>query len=129
MTQEEKVTYWLDLADYDLETAEGLYVVKRWLYVGFMCHQVIEKTLKAYWCKTRDDDPPYIHNLAQLSIRSELYGQMTPEQKLIIAVLMPMNIEALYPEYKEQLLKRLTEDFCRKLIDDTKALQQWIRNK
>ena len=101
MTQEEKVTYWLDLADYDLETAEGLYVVKRWLYVGFMCHQVIEKTLKAYWCKTRDDDPPYIHNLAQLSIRSELYEQMTPEQKLIIAVLMPMNIEARYPEYKE----------------------------
>ena len=31
----------------------------RWLYVAFMCHQVIEKTLKAYWCATRDDDPPY----------------------------------------------------------------------
>ena len=45
MTKEEKTAYWLDLADYDIETAEGLFVVKRWLYVGFMCHQVIEKTL------------------------------------------------------------------------------------
>lgn len=107
MTQEEKVAYWLDLADYDIETAEGLFVVKRWLYVGFMCH----------------------HNLAQLSIRSGLYEQMSPEQQRTIAQLMPMNIEARYPEYKEQLLKRMTQEFCRQLIDDTKALQQWIRNK
>lgn len=28
MTQEEKVAYWLDLADYDIETAEGLFVVR-----------------------------------------------------------------------------------------------------
>jgi hypothetical protein len=27
-----------------------------------MCHQVIEKTLKAYWCVCRDDDPPYLHD-------------------------------------------------------------------
>ena len=114
MTKEEKVAYWLDLADYDIETAEGLFVVKRWLYVGFMCHQVIEKTLKSYWCKTRDDDPPYIHNF---------------EQQRTIAQLMPMNIEARYPEYKEQLLQRMTQEFCRQLIDDTRALQQWIRNK
>ena len=31
MTREEKVAYWLDLADYDVETAEGLFIVKRWL--------------------------------------------------------------------------------------------------
>lgn len=58
MTRDEKIAYWLDLADYDIETAEGLFVVKRWLYVGFMCHQVIEKTLKAYWCKTQDNARP-----------------------------------------------------------------------
>ena len=49
MTKEEKVRYWLDIADYDLGTAEDLFKSKRWLYVAFMCHQVIEKTLKAYW--------------------------------------------------------------------------------
>ena len=34
----DKVTYWLDIADYDLETAETLYNGGRWLYVAFMCH-------------------------------------------------------------------------------------------
>jgi HEPN domain-containing protein len=43
----DKVAYWLDIADEDLGVAEDLYNAKRWLYVAFMCHQVIEKTLKA----------------------------------------------------------------------------------
>ena len=29
---------------------------RRYFYTGFMCHQVIEKTLKAYWCVCRDVD-------------------------------------------------------------------------
>ena len=59
---ENNSAYWLDIVDYDLATAEAMYSTGRWLYVGFMCHQVIEKVLKAYWCGTRDDDPPYTHN-------------------------------------------------------------------
>ena len=129
MTKDEKVAYWLDLADYDLETAEAMYKTKRWLYVGFMCHQVVEKTLKAYWCKTQTDDPPYIHHLAQLAIRSNLYEHMTPEQQQLVARLMPMNIEARYPEYKARLAKRMTKEFCRQIIDDTKGLQTWIKSK
>lgn len=27
--------YWLDIADYDLETAEAMYSTGRWLYVAF----------------------------------------------------------------------------------------------
>ena len=44
----DKVAYWTDIANYDLETAEAMYETGRWLYVAFMCHQAIEKTLKAY---------------------------------------------------------------------------------
>ena len=42
-----KSSYWLELADYDLETARAMLQTGRYLYVGFMCHQVIEKALKA----------------------------------------------------------------------------------
>ena len=129
MTKDEKVKYWLDLANYDLDTAESLFLTKRWLYVGFMCHQVIEKSLKAYWSKIREDEPPYIHNLAQLAIRSDLYSKITAEQQRTIATLMPMNIEARYPEYKNELSKRMTAEFCRQLIEGTKELKQWIMNK
>ena len=43
----DKTSYWLEIADYDLETAKAMLETGRYLYVGFMCHQVIEKTLKA----------------------------------------------------------------------------------
>ena len=37
----DKVKYWKELADYDIETAEVMYNGGRWLYVGFMCHLVM----------------------------------------------------------------------------------------
>jgi HEPN domain-containing protein len=48
---EDKVKYWLELSDYDFETAEAMLSSGRYLYVGFMCHQTIEKILKAYFNK------------------------------------------------------------------------------
>ena len=39
------------------------------------------------------------------------------------------NIEARYPDDKEELTRTLTERFCRRMIDDTKQLQQWIKDK
>jgi HEPN domain-containing protein len=46
-----KITYWIDLSDYDLETAKAMLQSKRFLYVGFMCHQTVEKAFKALYVK------------------------------------------------------------------------------
>ena len=129
MTQEEKVQYWLDIANYDLETAEDLYKSKRWLYVAFMCHQVIEKTLKAYWSAKREDIPPYIHNHKRLAEGCGLYEQFSEEHKDFINAISTYNIQARYPEYKEQLARVLTASTCRYVIDTTKELQSWIKQK
>lgn len=129
MTREEKVQYWLDIADYDLDTAETLYRGGRWLYVAFMCHQVIEKTIKAYWSSQLDDIPPYTHNHMRLAEGCGLYEQMSEEQKTFLEVITNYNIEARYPEDKAELARTLTPDNCRNLIDKTKQLQQWIKDK
>jgi HEPN domain-containing protein len=50
---ESKIKYWIDISDYDLETAEAMLQSKRYLYVGFMCHQTIEKAFKAYFIKVK----------------------------------------------------------------------------
>jgi hypothetical protein len=42
----EKIKYWIDLSDYDLETAVAMLSTERFLYVGFMCHQATRKYLK-----------------------------------------------------------------------------------
>ena len=125
----DRVTYWIEIADYDIDTAEAMYRTKRWLYVAFMCHQVIEKTLKAYWCGTQTEDPPYTHNHKRLASGSGLYDRMTEEQKSFIETVTNYNIEARYPEDKEALARTLTPQTCRKMIDDTKQLQQWIKGQ
>lgn len=124
-----KVTYWTDIADYDLETAEAMYQTGRWLYVAFMCHQVIEKMLKAYWCATQMDDPPYTHNHKRLASGCGLYDHMTAEQKSFIETVTNYNIETRYPEDKEALARTLTEQTCRDLIDGTKQIRQWIKEQ
>ena len=75
----EKVKYCLDLSDYDYDTAEAMLLSKRFLYVGFMCHQVIEKTIKAYYNSMFDDLAPFSHNLTFLARKSGLYDHLSTE--------------------------------------------------
>ena len=90
----DKVTYWIGIADYDLETADAMFITKRWLYVAFMCHQAIEKTLKAYWCATLPEDPPYTHSHKRLADGCGLYSRMSKDQKDFINTVTNYNIEA-----------------------------------
>ena len=125
----DKVQYWIERADYDYATAGDLMKSKRWLYVAFMCHQTIEKTLKAYYTQQLPDEPPYIHNLIRLAERSGLYDQMSEEQQSFLDALTPMNIEARYPDYKSRLMLSLNCDVCTDLMNQTQQLQQWIKSK
>ncbi|MDE6444933.1 MAG: HEPN domain-containing protein [Muribaculaceae bacterium] len=125
----DKITYWTDMAEYDLETAKAMLVTKRYLYVGFMCHQVIEKILKAYWSNVLDEPPLKIHSLSRLADKTGIDEEMTEEQRDLIDVLEPLNIEARYPSYKERLMKSLSEDRCVQIIDKTEKLLSWIKSK
>lgn len=42
---DDRIKYWVEMAEYDFDTAKAMLDTKRYLYVGFMCHQVIEKML------------------------------------------------------------------------------------
>lgn len=41
-----KVKYWVDLSDYDMETAKALLHSKRYLYVGFIAIKPLRKYLR-----------------------------------------------------------------------------------
>ena len=127
MTSENKVTYWVELSDYDLETAMAMFQTKRYLYVGFMCHQVIEKIFKAYYSNLKEETPPYTHKLIYLAQHGGFYDLLNEGQIDFVLEVEPLNIEARYPEYKERLVKRLTPNYCEMLIEQTKTLQQWIK--
>ena len=129
MTSENRVLYWKELSDYDLETATAMLQTKRYLYVGFMCHQVIEKIFKAYYSKLKEETPPYTHKLIYLAQHGGFYDSLSEEQVDFVLEMEPLNIEARYPEYKERLARRLTPDFCETIIMKTKALQQWMKKQ
>lgn len=112
--------YWVDLAEYDLMTAKAMLDTKRYLYVGFMCHQCIEKILKGFCVFKGLDNPPYTHNLMMLAEKSGLLCQLNEEQMDFLDFLQPLNIEARYPEAKQKLLSVLTEKRCKEIIDARK---------
>lgn len=129
MEKDNKYDYWIDLAEYDLITAEAMMATKRYLYVGFMCHQVIEKSLKALYIKINQKTPPYVHNLLLLSQESGLYDSLSVEQKDFLDFLQPLNIQTRYPAYKESILKLLDANKCDELIKTTRIFFEWIKNK
>lgn len=66
-----------------------------------MCHQTIEKGLKAYFVSKYNDQPPYIHNLTRLAEKAGLFERMNEDQKDFYDFLDPLNIEARYPNEKK----------------------------
>jgi HEPN domain-containing protein len=125
----EKIQYWIDIAEYDLETAKVMLENKRFLYVGFMCHQTIEKILKGYYVFVKNDNPPYTHNLSYLANESCIYKKMTEEQKDTIDLIEPLNVEARYPTHKEKLMQTLNYQRCKEIIDNTEELYIWIKRQ
>jgi HEPN domain-containing protein len=126
MANKERADKWLDIVAEDLSVAEDLYKTGHWLYVGFMCHQVIEKTLKAYWCVCRDDDPPYLHDHKKIAQGCGLYNKMSEEQKNFIALIRDMNIEARYQESKDAVVRSLNRENTAEILETTKQLYTWI---
>lgn len=122
----ERIEYWLDTAKYDLDTAKVMLESKRYLHLGFMCHLVIEKSIKAYYWYFNKSEPPYTHNLFLLAEKSGLLNLIDEEKKGLINELIPLNIQARYPEDKKALLKKLNYIKSRSLFKETKEFYQWI---
>jgi HEPN domain-containing protein len=123
----ERVEYWLDTADYDLVSVKAMLQTKRYLYVGFLCHQVVEKCLKAYFWHSRKKEPPYTPNLLVLAEQSKLDTDSRDDVIVLFNELMPLNIQARYPDDKKLLLKALTKNRCEDLYQRTKEFSKWIK--
>lgn len=125
---DKKVKYWIDTAEYDLDTAKAMLDTGRYLYVGFLCHQTIEKCLKAIIARS-GQFPPKIHNLLNLVEKTDIKENISEEQKDFLSELNPLNIEARYPDYKNKINEILTETYCNELLNKTKGMVKWIKEQ
>ena len=127
MDTNKRIEYWLDIAHYDLVSAKAMLESKRFLYVGFLCHQVVEKCLKAYFWHAQKREPPSSHNLLLLSEESRFDEHAGEEHFSLFDELMPLNIQARYPEDRELLLKALTLRKCEEILKKTNKFYLWIK--
>lgn len=94
-----------------------------------MCHQAIEKVLKAYYVQKIGEFAPKTHNLRSLAQKSNILQLLDNYYMQIIISLEPLNIEARYPTDKDKLFRSLTQDKCQNILNSTTELFSWIKSK
>lgn len=124
---EEDIKYWVDLADYDLETAKVMLDSGRYIYVLFMCQQAIEKILKAHVVRTTQKFPPRLHNLVRLLELSELI--LDEENKKFLEKLNYYYISSRYPEDRKELAKEVNKQLAREYYNNSEELFKWLKTK
>ena len=124
-----KTEYWLELCDDDLLTAKALFQSKRYLHMGFFCHLIAEKALKAAVAYKTDGIPPRIHDLDRLAVLGGMSEGLSEEQLVLLDKLAPLQIDARYPEYKEKIMSTLTPTVCEQLLTQTEDFLCWIKQQ
>ncbi len=96
-------------AEYDLTTAKYMLDTKRYVYVVFMCHMAIEKTLKAIIAEKLNKVPPKTHNLlyliklADLDIPQEHFDFMAKINNASVVTRYPEDFNNLIRSYPEEM--------------------------
>ena len=126
MSTQEKIEYWLEIAEYDLKSAKAMQKVGQYLHVGFMCQQTLEKALKAVIAKT-GAFPPKTHDLLRLAELADIARLLSKEQEQLLDDIYPLNTEGRYPSYKTAIARTLNKRICREYINQTEAMLKWIK--
>ena len=126
MNKTEVVEYWTAKAKDELDSARVMFDAGRYMYTGFMCHQSIEKIMKAYYIYLNDEMHPQTHSLHSLAVKTNLDGRLQPEQKDTLKKLDPLYIKTRYEDYKNDISSLLTNDYCGILLKETEELCLWI---
>ena len=126
MDKTRKIEYWLDIAQYDMDTARTMHENGRYLYAVFMCQQAMEKILKANYIQKFNQEAPMTHNIIYLASLLDL--KLSPEQSETAATLTTYYIEGRYPSYKKKLSMLVDSNKSYTLSKQTEVLFQWLKS-
>ncbi len=127
MTKEEVIKFWLESSDKDFQTMVHLYVSGDYMWSLFIGHLVIEKLLKAYYIRTKDENYPMIHNLLRIAEKAGL--DLNEEQQIVFSTVTGFNINARYDDYKQSFYQKCTREFTAIWIEKIKDQRSWIKNQ
>ena len=128
MDAQTKYEYWLETAQYDLDTADAMLTSGRWLYVVFMCQQAAEKLEKGLYVLYIDDNVPRTHNIRAVfgKYRCMLSCDISDEFYNLFEELTAHYLNGRYTEYKDMLNTRVNERIASEFITRTKEVFAWL---
>jgi len=127
MNREDHINYWLNSADEDLKAAETLFHSGKYSWTLFIGHLIIEKALKAlYIIENGNKIPPKIHNLVKLSELSNL--KLDEEKRILLDEVNDFNLEARYPEFKNEFYKVCTREYAEHYFNKIKEIYTWLKS-
>ena len=127
MTKEENIKYWIESSDDNEATMHNLFSSKDYDWSLFIGHLVLEKLLKAYYIKFKDENYPLIHDLLRIADKAGL--NLTVEQMNLLDEVTGFNISVRYEDYKRDFRKKCTADFAKVQIDKIEEFREWIKKK
>jgi len=140
MNSRDKYKYWLEAAEYDLESAKVMMNGGRYMYVAFMSQQAIEKLTKGIYNLYAENEPPMIHNI--WNIFKQLKKQVKLEEYLNInefennlqlhknffAELLSYYISGRYPSFKEKISNGIDINRAKRVLNNTEVVFAWIKS-
>ena len=116
---------WINLSDYDLETARHMLATGRFLYVVFMCHLALEKMLKAHFTEATQSIPKKTHDLIDLVKKS---GLVLPQSHLeFIGKINNASVPTRYPEDLQRMIAQYPDSIARDYLEKTEEVIKWLR--
>ncbi|MDI3535237.1 MAG: hypothetical protein PWQ82_1602 [Thermosediminibacterales bacterium] len=124
----QEVKDWLESSEYDFETANTMFTTGRYNYCIFMCHQAVEKLIKALIIQLNKNFPPKTHNLHTLL----KFVDSNPEKDIetIILKLNPHYMVSRYPDAAGgPSHKMYNDEIAKEFLEDTKKVLKWLKQK
>ena len=128
MNIKEIENYWLNSADDALDTAIQLFKAKKFSHSMFFLHLSVEKLLKALFVNHKNIEPPFGHNLVNLSLKiTEV--KFEKSQLELLSQISTFNIAARYDDYKQNFYKTCDKKFATKYLKASKDIIKWLKSQ
>ena len=124
MKKDDKITYWLKIAEEDWRVANHLFEKGDYSYALFFGHLTVEKILKALYVDKQNETPPFSHNLVYLSEKSGI--ELHEDNLELLEEISDYNLEARYPDDKLSFFRKCTIEFTENKLKQIEGVRKWL---
>ena len=126
MTDKESVIkFWLTSSADDFDTAEKLFISKKYHHALYFCQLAVEKLLKGSIVSRLDKPVKHTHDLILLS--QQLNIDISTDHLEQLRNITKFNLEARYDTFKREFYKKATREYTKEWLNITRGILLWLK--